>query len=219
MGAVEFIKENAASMSYQQMADALGLTYSQVHYIVKKYAIKGRQRGGHQVPYESLRGAWSADEITTLIALAPTVAFEEIAARLGRSERSVQWQAIKQNVRGRSHTERAPAGSDCHLWRGGSRSNTYSSTWWRGVREEALERDNYTCLQCELFSPGAAFLCVHHIIPARISHKASLSNAVTLCLTCHASQESHNWKSEEYNVAFLDTLPVYQQQILGVLAA
>ncbi len=83
------------------------------------------------------------------------------------------------------------------------------------VYNAVFERDNYTCLECGVFSPGSHFLVAHHIVPVRYGGASKLTNAVTLCRPCHVPQQSHYWK--EYNVAVLDTLPLYQQIILGAV--
>ena len=59
---------------------------------------------------------------------------------------------------------------------------------WRYAKAAALQRDEYTCQQCE----ATENLEVHHWEPYFISFDNSLENLVTLCRSCH--QDKH----EEY---------------------
>ncbi len=60
--------------------------------------------------------------------------------------------------------------------------------WWE-VREEALERDNYTCQVCGFHAKTwreAEKLHVHHIVPVHKGGKClDLKNLITLCHKCH----------------------------------
>jgi len=52
---------------------------------------------------------------------------------------------------------------------------------WIKKREEALIRDNYTCVVCG----SRKSLEVYHIIPYRLVGKHEVENLVTLCEKCH----------------------------------
>lgn len=55
---------------------------------------------------------------------------------------------------------------------------------WRNIREGALERDGYQCVEC-----GAEeTLEVHHIEPTDEGGTDDLENLKTLCRTCHLEE-------------------------------
>ena len=63
----------------------------------------------------------------------------------------------------------------------------YKSKEWRALRLEALERDNYLCVECKKRGIITPAFTVHHIKPLRVdSSKAlQLSNLETVCGPCH----------------------------------
>jgi len=66
----------------------------------------------------------------------------------------------------------------------------YDSDAWLDMREEILERDEYTCQVC-----GATkHLQVHHIVPRKYIHVVSWDidreeNLITLCKVCHSMSD------------------------------
>ena len=76
------------------------------------------------------------------------------------------------------------SGEKSVLWRGG-KTAPYDRRW-KKRRDEAKQRDGYQCQRCGL-KPKR--LEVHHIIPYRYSQDHSLSNLITLCRSCHSSEE------------------------------
>jgi 5-methylcytosine-specific restriction endonuclease McrA len=61
----------------------------------------------------------------------------------------------------------------------------YSSSEWRQIRRQVLERDNRTCKKCGQKS----HLHVHHIIPRRKGGLNTLDNLISLCHKCHKPEE------------------------------
>jgi 5-methylcytosine-specific restriction endonuclease McrA len=55
---------------------------------------------------------------------------------------------------------------------------------WRNVRDEALARDGYRCIECR----GRENLDVHHIKSRRKGGTDALENLVTLCEKCHVAR-------------------------------
>ncbi len=55
------------------------------------------------------------------------------------------------------------------------------SSEWRHIRRVILERDCYTCQNCE----SHRGLSVHHVEPWRFSHNNNTENLITLCRRCH----------------------------------
>lgn len=67
----------------------------------------------------------------------------------------------------------------------------YGKTWAK-QRRKARQRDGHTCQTC-----GATEnLHVHHKIPYRISRSNALSNLITLCASCHTTEEARLRASE-----------------------
>lgn len=63
----------------------------------------------------------------------------------------------------------------------------YKSKAWKSLRLEALQRDNYLCVECKkrgIITPAET---VHHIKPIRIDsgRAEDLSNLETVCRACH----------------------------------
>lgn len=65
---------------------------------------------------------------------------------------------------------------------------------WEDLREQALERNRYTCQRC--FRDNGA-LQAHHIVPRAESGPDSLDNLITLCRPCHAVQHPENYKFDD----------------------
>ncbi|WP_267642867.1 HNH endonuclease [Haloarchaeobius amylolyticus] len=88
---------------------------------------------------------------------------------------------LSENVAGEAH----------HQWEGGAL--VYGAGWWR-VRQQALERDEYTCQRCGTDADDLGQNPdVHHIDPVRSfddpTDAHSLENVVTLCRPCHRRVE------------------------------
>lgn len=61
---------------------------------------------------------------------------------------------------------------------GSSRGST-----WEAIREQVLQRDNYTCVYC-----GNEATQADHIIPKSLGGKDELSNLVAACLRCNSTK-------------------------------
>lgn len=79
------------------------------------------------------------------------------------------------------------SGPNHYRWNGGHGRNL-SKREWRELRQQVLERDNYTCQQC-----GATdvVLVAHHIIPHPDGPDA-FDNLVSWCRACHVRYHSLN---------------------------
>jgi 5-methylcytosine-specific restriction endonuclease McrA len=62
-------------------------------------------------------------------------------------------------------------------------------TEWNNLREFIMERDNFTCQDCSVFSMSIG-LDVHHIIPLHKGGKNEEKNLITLCHKCHKKRHS-----------------------------
>ena len=74
----------------------------------------------------------------------------------------------------------------------------YRSKEWKTLRFQALERDNYLCVECKkrgIITPADT---VHHIKPLRIddSKAYDLSNLESVCRACH--NKLHREKPKDY---------------------
>jgi ATP-dependent DNA helicase RecQ len=58
---------------------------------------------------------------------------------------------------------------------------------WTSIRESVLERDDYTCRQCDGAFP-AGELDVHHLVPRKQGGTDDPGNLITLCDGCHAAR-------------------------------
>lgn len=68
-------------------------------------------------------------------------------------------------------------------WVGGS--SRYRGSGWERLRETVYERDNYTCQKC---GKTNGKIHAHHIVPYRVSRDNSLTNLITLCVSCHTKR-------------------------------
>lgn len=211
---LEFLREHSASMSIAAIAEALGMSYSWVRHARAKYGLSGRREGVHYRPVESYTERWTEEDLGVLQDLAGNAVVRDIAGQLRRTESAVRSKMSELGITGMSKKEAVPSGSDSRLWRGGHLSYTRN---WQQFRTTVFERDEYMCRECGLFSPGTHLIYAHHIIPLRIIRENILRCCVTLCATCHVQQKAHHWKEEEYNIAFLDTLPLYQQIVMELV--
>ena len=81
----------------------------------------------------------------------------------------------------------------------------YHSKEWKKLRHEALERDNYLCIECKKRGIITPANTVHHIKPLRIDPKNAedLSNLETVCRACHNKlhrERSQTLKKKNANI-------------------
>lgn len=84
-------------------------------------------------------------------------------------------------------------------WKGGTkkaRNIEMSRIEYRTWRKSVLQRDNYTCTQCE----SKEKLQVDHIIPWSVSieHRYNLSNGRVLCFDCHKKTDTYGIKARKF---------------------
>lgn len=80
-------------------------------------------------------------------------------------------------------------GEQSYLWRGGiARCPRVSTMEWRELRRQIYARDQWACQVCRRHCPNRIIAC-HHIIPVRCGGSDDPSNLVTLCNSCHSTQE------------------------------
>lgn len=65
-----------------------------------------------------------------------------------------------------------------------------SSAWWRKLRKEIYQRDNWTCQFCGIHCSGRNIAC-HHIIKERLGGAHKQENLVTVCRRCHNLLDLH----------------------------
>ena len=94
----------------------------------------------------------------------------------------------------REQRSRLHRGENSQFWRGG-KTSPYNGEW-RSIRRQVYERDGYKCVLCD----GIDRIQCHHIIPYRYSHSHALENLITLCRSCHSSEEI------KVNAVYVDTL-------------
>lgn len=81
----------------------------------------------------------------------------------------------------------------------------YKSKEWKLLRLEALQRDNYLCIECKKRGIITPATTVHHIKPLRIddSRALQLSNLETVCGPCHNRlhrERSQSLKKKNANI-------------------
>ena len=81
----------------------------------------------------------------------------------------------------------------------------YHSREWKELREEALERDGYLCVECKKRGIITPANTVHHIKPLRIDQARALqlSNLETVCTACHNKlhrERSQTLKKKNANI-------------------
>ena len=67
---------------------------------------------------------------------------------------------------------------------------------WSNVREYIIERDDYKCQDCGIFSMNIG-LVVHHVNPIFMGGDNDPENLVTLCVPCH--KERHRNYEKQVN--------------------
>lgn len=212
------LRQLAPLVSYEEIALQLGRSKASVsHRVQRLKGLTGRPRGGHLLPpeiYEQRKGQpsfqpnqYSPAERALVEELAPTETHAYIAELLGRTRSSVSSFCQEQDISGRK------CGALHSSWRGGK--HHHNSHWIRKVRPAVLERDGWTCRECELTDFTGVNLRAHHVVPERLTHDDRLENHVTLCQPCHSKQLAHWWT--DVTPELLATLPLYQQEQLGLL--
>lgn len=198
----------------QDIADELGLSREAVYGRKRQLGLKGRPRGGQNVPPEAYVNfrRWTEEEINVLRELASTTKHRDLAKMLGRSSQAISFKCSELRIAGRP--KNADQAKNHANWRGGNSTN-YGQHWNTVVKPQVFERDNYMCQEpgCEVFSPSGRLIHPHHIVPRRLTQDDSLSNHVTLCDEHHRTQDAHRWV--DVTPDHIDTLPAYQRQILG----
>lgn len=81
----------------------------------------------------------------------------------------------------------------------------YKSKAWKSLRLEALQRDNYLCVECLKNGKITPADTVHHIKPLRIDQARALqlSNLETVCTACHNKlhrERSQTLKKKNANI-------------------
>jgi transposase len=87
------------------------------------------------------------------------------------------------------------SGAKHPFWRGGVTLRWHyccGTTAWIKLRNQILERDNYTCQDCGLKQDEIHSLDVHHDPPFHVIHDNKPEHLVTLC-RCHMRRES-KWR-------------------------
>jgi 5-methylcytosine-specific restriction endonuclease McrA len=82
---------------------------------------------------------------------------------------------------------------------------SYRGPGWLRVRREVMDRDGFTCQDCEFFQPSGQDLHVHHVIPYRLLPVSIPRWLVTLCNGCHSKRPEHRWKAIPADIAVLLT--------------
>lgn len=218
----EYLKTMATKTSHADIAQHLGVSTGSVKVRASKLKIPGRPRGWHSLtPEQRERGfavrrenppvhprAYTADESQFIADNYLIMEHAAMAAAIGRTKSSVSnFCHIRGYKRGHQSGDKHAA------WRGGKKH--HNQHWMTVIRPAVLERDNYTCQHpgCGLYDPSGSNLRAHHIVPWKLTQDDSMENHVTLCQPHHSTQRAHRWR--DVTPELLDTLPLYQQAILG----
>lgn len=173
-------------LSYSQIAERWDCCHTTVYKWADKFGIDHRDQ--HET-FDTPRELVDADELYRLYHDEGLTA-DEIAERVGRAYVTVIRWMDKHGIERRDDCiERVENPADRRAY----------DRYWREVREEALERDDWKCRECgltddehrETFERG---LHVHHRVKAgrfevvRDAHV--LSNLLSLCDACHKKWEA-----------------------------
>lgn len=162
------------SLSLGQVAARLGRPYGGVKRKASELGIR------RHVPWAAWEDALLED---TSLRLA------EVAERTGRKLGTVEARASLRGI------VRGPvSGLRHHRWVNGKYAPTYRGSDWLKAREQALERDGWTCQDCGFTDFTGQRLHVHHIIPFRFRPVNELRWLVTLCEPCHVKRPEHAWE-------------------------
>ena len=115
--------------------------------------------------------------------MAKEVGCSETAIKSRLKEFGIPIKSIAE-IKGSSRYLNKCSGSGNHRWMGGSMGD-YRGKDWHKMRTEARIRDRHTCQMCG----SKSSLSVHHIVPYRFTKDNSLDNLITLCVSCHATQD------------------------------
>jgi len=93
-------------------------------------------------------------------------------------------------------------GPQNNMWKGGVtpiNERIRKSIEYKFWRKSVLERDNYTCVLCEIKSEKGKFVLLHadHIKPFanHIQLRFDINNGRTLCIPCHKKTETYAGKN------------------------
>jgi 5-methylcytosine-specific restriction endonuclease McrA len=142
---------------------------------VKTKCLRLGLRSQHKTP-------WAPEEDEFLEEWALRASYEDIGSCLGRSAAAVRTRASRLGIEGRRYVRLDIAGRD------------YRGSDWPKFRQQALERDGYTCQDCGLVDFSRSKLHVHHIIPWRLRPINEMHWLTVLCSTCHIKRPEHWWK-------------------------
>lgn len=147
--------------SYREIAAQLGVNFRTVMRTLKKIGIKPRQGSA------AVATQWEGNDKR-------------------RKEQGERFRELRADFKGVNHP----------CWRGGSFSSDYEMRGWREYAESIRARDGHKCTRCQLTNEQhqAKFdgysLCVHHIVPYKLSKDNSPENLRALCVSCHAIVEN-----------------------------
>lgn len=72
----------------------------------------------------------------------------------------------------------------------GEHKRLYGSTYWKKLRKQVLDRDNWLCCECARQGKITPATDVDHIIPLSQGGGNSLNNLQSLCRKCHIRKTS-----------------------------
>jgi len=184
------------SLSLAEVAAKLERTEPSVQQKAFRLGIDRKHSGAHRggkggSKQRNGKPGWAAWEHELLADAA--VSLTEIAELTGRSYSAIRHRASQREHTGiRDYWLSGPAHPN---WTGGPQmSMAWRGPDWPEVRVQALERDEYTCLDCGLLSPSGGLLRVHHVIPYRLRPVNDLAWLQTLCKWCHIGRPEHKWR-------------------------
>jgi HNH endonuclease len=163
-----------STLTYGQVAEMTGRSLSAVEHMSLRQGIDRSARTGVGLKVGD-DNPWSEVEAALLWDL--ELSLQEVAALTGRTYASAKRKASLLGVKRHD----------------GSWVATYRGSGWPAARREVLERDGFTCQDCQLFQPSGKDLHVHHVIPYRLLPANLPRWLVTLCNSCHRQRPEHRW--------------------------
>jgi len=147
--------------SYREISKTLGINHRTVMRHLKKLDIKPR-RGS-----EAIKTQWEGNEKR-------------------RQRQSERFNVMRKTQVGKNH----------HKWRGGRVGGRHEMLGWEKFAQSIRERDGLKCTRCGIINTEHKrkyknySLCVHHIVPYKLSKNNHSDNLKTLCIPCHLKTEN-----------------------------
>lgn len=168
------------SLSLTEVAGLTGRPLHGVENRAHRFGVRRYREVWVPPPPLSDRTQWTASELALVDDR--SLSYAKIAELTGRSRIAVQVMAKRRKAARRP----IQSGRADLPW-------NHRVGDWPEVRLAVLQRDGYSCQDCQGFRPSGRGLVVHHLIPYRLRPVNETAWLLTLCRSCHAQRPEHGW--------------------------